>query len=100
MVPDSQRLSEEILTTGGKADPKKKEEGEETKDVMIERLKKRIVMLEGVVKELRDDVTAREKREEREERERRGSVSSVSGSVRGEEGRSGVATPVGNGRAL
>ena len=72
--------------------------------MMIEKLKERIVMLEGVVKELRDDVTVREKREEREERERRGSVSSVSvRSARSrdeDEGGSGVATPVGNGRAL
>ncbi|KIJ37272.1 hypothetical protein M422DRAFT_781838 [Sphaerobolus stellatus SS14] len=65
MVPDSARGidTEEHLTTGGKADPKKKEVGEETKDAMIERLKQRVVQLEGAVKELRDDVTAREKAE-------------------------------------
>jgi len=44
-------LLEEHLTTGGKADPKEEEEGEETKDMMIERPKERIVM-QGVVKEL------------------------------------------------
>jgi len=63
MVLDSARGmdTEEHMTTGGKADPKKKEEGEETKEATIERLKQRIIQLESTLKELQDEATVREK---------------------------------------